>query len=130
MSVQLHETGEGRILKIRVTGRLTRQDYGEFIPEIERMIAHHGKIRILLEMDDFHGWTIGAMWEDVKFDLKHFRDIERLALIGDRAWERGMATFCRPFTTATIRYFDKSEAYVADAWIHADMPVAQPSSSR
>jgi hypothetical protein len=36
-----------------------------------------------------------------------------------------MATFCKPFTTATIRYFDRSEAEQAETWIHADLLVAQ-----
>ncbi len=77
-------------------------------------------------MHDFHGWTAGALWQDIKFDLKHFRDIERLALIGEKAWEHGMTAFCKPFTTATVRYFDRSsEVEQAEAWIHADLLVAQ-----
>ena len=61
-------------------------------------------------MHDFHGWTLGAVWEDVKFDLRHFSHIERLALVGDTKWEAGMAMFCKPFTTAKVRYFDESKA--------------------
>ena len=33
--------------------------------------------------------------------------------------------FCKPFSTATIRYFDCSEADKAEAWIHADLLVVQ-----
>lgn len=58
-------------------------------------------------MREFHGWSMGALWEDIKFDLHHFADIERLALIGDKKWEVGMAVFCKPFTTAKIRYFEE-----------------------
>ena len=57
---------------------------------------------MLVRLHDFHGWTAGALWEDIKFDLKHFAHIERLALVGDRKWEAGMAVFCKPFTTATF----------------------------
>jgi hypothetical protein len=32
-------------------------------------------------MTGFHGWEAGALWEDIKFDLKHYADIERLAMI-------------------------------------------------
>jgi hypothetical protein len=28
-----------------------------------------------------------------------------------------MATFCKPFTSATIRYFDVSQSAAAQAWI-------------
>jgi len=46
-------------------------------------------------MADFHGWTAAAR-VDVKFDLKHFSDIERLALVGDKRWEQGMSVFTDP----------------------------------
>ena len=36
-----------------------------------------------------------------------------------------MAVFCKPFTSATTRYFDTKEAEQAEAWIHADLLVAQ-----
>jgi hypothetical protein len=51
--------------------------------------------------------------------LKHFSTIERLAMVGDKKWERGMSLFCRPFTTATIRYFDSSAMPEARAWLES-----------
>lgn len=125
MSVDLHVQESGKILVINLTGKLTKEDYGNFVPEIERMIKQHGKVRLLVQMHDFHGWTAGALWQDIKFDLKHFRDIERLAVVGEKAWEHGMAVFCKPFTTAKVRYFDRSEASQAEAWIQADLTVTQ-----
>jgi hypothetical protein len=123
----LHE--DGRILVINLTGKLTKDDYERFIPEIERLVRQHGKLRMLVQMHDFHGWTAGALWQDIKFDLKHFRDVERLALVGEKAWEHGMAVFCKPFTTAAIRYFDRSQADQAEAWIRDDLAVAQEYES-
>lgn len=60
-----------------------------------------------------------ALWEDVKFDVKHFNDIERLAIVGESAWEKWMAAFCKPFTTAKIRYFPAEQLAEARAWIVA-----------
>ncbi|MCG8511193.1 MAG: STAS/SEC14 domain-containing protein, partial [Rhodospirillales bacterium] len=65
------------------------------------------------------GWTMSALWDDLKFDLKHFNDIERLAMVGDRKWEQGMAAFCKPFTTATVRYFDVKDMDDARQWVAA-----------
>jgi hypothetical protein len=123
MSVELHE--DGKILVIKLTGKLAKEDYEQFAPEVDRLIKQHGKLRMLVQMHDFHGWTAGALWQDIKFDLKNFRQIERVALVGEKSWEHGMATFCKPFTTATIRYFDRTEAEQAAEWIHADLLVAQ-----
>jgi hypothetical protein len=102
--------------------RLAKEDYQQFVPEIERLIQKEGKIRMLIRMHNFHGWTVGALWEDIKFDLKHFGDIERLALVGERKWEAGMAVFCKPFTRATVRYFDEAQAEEAQRWIKEGLP--------
>jgi SpoIIAA-like len=125
MSVELREEAGGKILIVKLSGKLTKQDYEHFLPEVGRLIAQHGKIRMLVQMHDFHGWTLGALWEDIKFDLKHFAHIERLALLGDRKWEAGMAVFCKPFTTATVRFFDEAQPDDASHWIHEG--IVQPA---
>lgn len=122
MTIKVNEVASnadssGNVVRVSVSQKLTSEDYELFVPEIEQLIEEHGKIRILFEMHDFHGWTAGALWQDFKFDLKHFRDIERIAMVGDKAWEHGMATFCRPFTTAKMRYFDQEQADEAQKWI-------------
>lgn len=119
-AVEIEEEAPRNVVNVRLTGKLTREDYQVFVPEIEDRIKEHGKIRILLELADFHGWTAGALWEDTKFDLHHFNDIERLAIVGDKKWEKGMAVFCKAFTTAKIQYFDISEKDEARRWIHEE----------
>jgi hypothetical protein len=122
MSVALREETGGSLLVVRLTDKLTKDDYEQFTPAFERMIDEHGKIRLLVEMHDFHGWTAGAFWEDVKFDVKHFAHIERLAFVGDRRWEAGMAVFCKPFTSAKIRFFDRADSDVAFDWVTEGLP--------
>ncbi|HTU16965.1 MAG TPA: STAS/SEC14 domain-containing protein [Gemmataceae bacterium] len=122
MSVELHEEAGGKCLLVQLSGKLTREDYAHFVPEVERLIKQEGKLRMLVRMHDFHGWTMGALWEDIKFDVKHFADIERLALVGDRKWEAGMAVFCKPFTSAAIRYFDESKFDDALSWVKEGIP--------
>ncbi|HEY4313547.1 MAG TPA: STAS/SEC14 domain-containing protein [Pirellulales bacterium] len=119
MTVELREEAAGKILEVRASGKLSKQDYERFLPEVERLIKAQGKLRILLELHDFHGWEVAALWEDIKFDMKHFRDIERLAVVGETKWEAGMAAFCKPFTSATIKYFDHTKAAEAKAWLEA-----------
>jgi len=120
MTIELHEGARSGVVAVRVSGKLTKDDYKRFVPEVERLIREHGRIRVLFEMHDFQGWEMGALWEDIKFDLKHFSDIERLAMVGERKWEKGMAVFCKPFTTAEIRYFDHAEADKARRWIEGE----------
>jgi hypothetical protein len=117
MPIQLSRENGGKVLIVHVSGKLTKADYEHFVPEFERLVREHGKLQVPFDMTAFHGWGAGALWEDIKFDYKHFADIERVAMVGDQMWQQGMAAFCEPFTTAAIRYFDHSHADEARRWL-------------
>ena len=119
MAIKLNEKSGGKVLEVQASGKLTQGDYQHFAPACERLIKQHGKIRVLFEMADFHGWELPALWDEIKFDVKHFSDIERLAMVGDKKWEEGMSLFCAAFTSAKIQYFDASAMDAARKWIDA-----------
>ena len=115
--IELERKSWDNVLTMRLSGKLTKEDYERFVPEIERMMKAHDKVRILVSLEDFHGWTTAAAWEDTKFGIRHFSDIERIAIIGEDAWEKGMALLLKPFTKAKVKYFDASQMAVAKTWI-------------
>jgi hypothetical protein len=117
MPIQINEENGGKVLDIHVSGKLAQPDYERFVPEFERLVRQHGKLRVIFDMDAFHGWEAGALWDDVKFDVKHHADIERLAMVGDKRWQSGMATFCKPFTKAKVRYFEHADTVAARKWL-------------
>jgi SpoIIAA-like len=117
MSIQLSEENGGKMLAVHVSGKLVKEDYAQFVPEFERLVRQHGKMRMLFDMTDFHGWEASAMWEDTKFAIHHFDDIEKIAMVGETKWQHGMAVFCKPFTNAAVRYFDHIDAAAARTWL-------------
>jgi len=119
MAVKLNERNGGKVLEVQASGKLAHEDYLHFAPEFERLFKQHGKLSVLFQRVDFHGWTAGAAWDDIKFDLKHFSDIDRLAMVGDKQWEKGMSVFCKPFTRAKVRYFDHTAIAEARRWLEA-----------
>jgi hypothetical protein len=116
-AIALESRADGKAVFVTLTGKLAKEDYEYFVPHIDKRIEEHGTIDMLVELVDFHGWTAGAAWQDTKFAGKHFADIERLAIIGDSKWEEGLAVFCKPFTRAEVRYFDRSDRSDAEAWV-------------
>lgn len=92
------------------------EDYKAFVPVIEAA-AGKGKLHLLVEMQDFQGWDSQALWDNIKFDAHRGRNIERLALVGDKRWEQWMAKICRPFTSAMIQHFDADDMKDAEAWV-------------
>ena len=102
---------------VRISGKLTAEDYEKFVPEVEKQIKEFGQLRLLVELHDFHGWTLAAVWDDISFDMKHWNDIKRLAIVGDSKWEEGMSVFCKPFTGAKVKYFDHTKLEEAKKWL-------------
>jgi hypothetical protein len=116
MALELNENPEQHLLQVKASGKLSAQDYHAFEPAVDSLIES-GKIKILFEMHNFHGWEMGAMWEDIKFATRHCRDIEKIAMIGEKNWEKWMAIICKPFTMSKIKYFDAGEAEAARQWL-------------
>jgi hypothetical protein len=120
MTLELNESQDNRLLEVKVSGKLSKEDYELFEPAVEKLITDSGKISILFIMHDFHGWELGAVWEDIKFAAKHCRDIEKLAMVGEKTWEKWMATICKPFTMSKIKYFDIGDEVAARTWLGGD----------
>jgi hypothetical protein len=117
MTTHVDEKIYGNVMEVHLNGTLTKEDYARFVPDTEELIREHDKIRLLIMLDDFQGWNAGGLWEDIKWDVKHFNHIERIAVVGEKKWEKWMTGFCKPFTTAEIRYFETGETAEARAWL-------------
>jgi hypothetical protein len=106
-----------KVLGFKMSGKLHDEDYKTFVPMVDEAIAEHGKVRMLAQFHDFHGWDAKALWDDTKFATTHCTKIERIALVGEKTWEKWMAIVCKPFTMAKIRYFDAAQIDAARKWL-------------
>jgi len=101
----------------KMSGKLHDEDYKKFVPLVDGEIARDGKVNILAQFHDFHGWDMHALWDDIKFSTTHCTKIERIALVGEKNWEKWMATVCKPFTMAKTRYFETKDVEAAKKWL-------------
>jgi hypothetical protein len=101
----------------KLSGKLHDEDYKKFVPLVDAEIAKDGKVNVLAQFHDFHGWDARALWDDIKFATTHCTKIKRIALVGETSWERWMANVCQPFTMARLRYFGTAELEAAKAWL-------------
>ena len=113
---------EGIVFSLVIKGRLGKEDYAEFVPQLEWQIAKDGKINLLVELLDFQGWTLPGLWEDIKFAAKHFNSIERIAVIGRGSREHGITTLAKPLTRAKVRYFRTNQKQAALLWAATSIP--------
>lgn len=114
------DSGPDRTLGFKLSGKLRDEDYETFVPRVDEAVAREGKVRMVAWFHDFEGWDAHALWDDIRFATTHCNKIDRLALVGEKKWEKWMAKVCKPFTRAEVKYFDVSELDAAWNWAGAD----------
>jgi hypothetical protein len=110
-------SGSDTVLGFKLSGKLHDEDYKILVPAVDAAIAQHDRVRLLAWFHDFHGWDLHALWDDIKFAATHCTKIDRIALVGEKTWEKWMAAVCKPFTRAKVRYFEAADIDAAWAWL-------------
>ena len=117
--IDLEKIDDKTIVTITFKDKVDKEDYDLLLPQLEVIIEKGKRVRMLVVLDDFKGWSMGAAWEDTKFGLAHFNDIEKIAITGEKKWERLMAVFLKPFTGAVVQYFHQEHLDDARAWVQS-----------
>jgi hypothetical protein len=104
-------------LELKVDGRLETDDYEKFVPLAEELIAQHRKMGLLVRVSGLRGWSPAALWQDIRFDARHYNDITRIALVAESDSKRWLATLAKPFTGAKVEFFLESELEQARDWV-------------
>ena len=118
----MHELSheDGNLITVRVWKKLTGADYDALIPAWENVIEEYGSMRMLLIMDDFQGWEAGAAWDDFQFGVRHAKQVERVAMVGEKKWQRWLAKIGSWFLPGRVRYFKQMALAEAERWVRAN----------
>ena len=118
--INLGTVNENKVLDVTVGGKLTRDDYARATPRLEALLDEHGRLRFLIEIrDDFEGAEIGALWDDLRFDVKHGRRFDRTAVVGHGTMEKWATKISNLFFDAEMRFFERDEKAEAERWVNA-----------
>lgn len=104
-------------------GRVTSAEYRAIkTPRIEAAFALNRELRVLWLMGaDFRSFAPGAVWQDVTLGLCHWRRWERIALVTDTPWLRGLAHSLGFLIPGRFRLFHLRELQPARHWISEDL---------
>lgn len=108
------------VVAIRVSGRLTDEDYKHFLPILEDLLNREGPVSLYVDMEDFVGWEMKAAWDDLKFGITHDVDFKRIAIVGDKQWMEWMTRLSDIFFSAEMRYFSIAEKQQAMNWLQQE----------
>jgi hypothetical protein len=107
------------VVGIVASGQVTASDYETvLVPAIEAKLAGHGKLRILYQLGPaFTGFTVGAMWDDLKLGVAHLKAWEKVAVVTDVDW---IANATRLFGFAMpcpVKAFSNEKIAEAALWV-------------
>jgi len=94
------------IYAFEVKGKLVAEDYAILRPRIERLLKKESPISLLIKLEEFEGWTLQAMWEDLKLGMDYNDSFLRIALVGSRTIDKILSEIGDLFISAEIENFD------------------------
>ncbi|MFT4685457.1 MAG: hypothetical protein ACJATN_001345 [Neolewinella sp.] len=80
------DLGTERLLGIAIIGRMEITDYDRLNTLIEEQATKYGKARIMLEIVTSASFSGKALMEDLKTSVKQYKNVERMAIVGDQSW--------------------------------------------
>lgn len=118
--IRIEHAREDDGIVIRASGVLDARDYELAVPEIENAMAlAAGPLRVLIRLEDFRGWNLGGLWQDLKFLRAHHGDFGRVAVVGDGALEKWGTALSGPFVGAETRFFPADREVDARRWLES-----------
>jgi hypothetical protein len=104
---------------IKISGEVEAEDYENLLPKIDQTIATHGKINLLVVMEDYEGFDgLEAAKADFRFGTQQYRQVEKAAFVSDKKWMGRMVKLMDPFTRRTDeKTFVPDELETAWAWV-------------
>ena len=107
-------------LVFHYSGVLSTVEYQQFQQEIEKLGQQHGKLSLLVVLDDFNGWEAGNGWADTT-DLTDRIDphLKKMAVVGEEKWRDKIEVFTlKGLRPVPIEYFVNDEA-AARQWLNS-----------
>jgi len=111
------EQSSGNVIGYKVAGTIHKGDYDELMPEVEGLIEQEGSINLLLDMTGFKWEKVSAWGADMNFGKSLHKKIAKMAIVGDKRWQKWLAKIADPFYAAEAQYFPSEESAAAWEWL-------------
>jgi hypothetical protein len=116
MITELNDMPAG-VIGFETSGKIDAEDYRDVVvPAIERA-GKAGDIRFLIVMPEFKGMTGGAVWQDLKVGIEHFRAWKRIAVVTDIEWVDHLTWLFGWMTPGETKVFPSDKRQDAVKWV-------------
>ena len=105
------------VIGFELSGKLQTEDYRDVLLPALQKAAANGEVRIVLVLPKFDGATGGAIWQDLKMGVEHWRAWKRIALVTDVEWMIHGVDWFGWMTPGQVKHFPLAERAAAVAWV-------------
>ncbi len=118
LSIGIERTNGNFYLSLKAQGTLTHKDYEKITPMIDAALAEvkEPKVKVFIDGTQLNGWEPRAAWDDFKLGLKHGNEFEKIALYGNKDWQKMATKIGGWFVSGEIKYFDNCDDAIA--WLN------------
>jgi hypothetical protein len=108
LSIGIERFENDFFLSLKAIGKLTHEDYEIITPMIDSALAQvkDPKVNVLMDATELEGWELRAAWDDFKLGLKHNNEFRKIAIYGNKNWQKISAKLGSWFMSGEIQYFD------------------------
>lgn len=111
--------GSGNILGLQIIGNVTKKQKKQICEVLEKQINETGNIRLLLVIKPHAKMDAESLLFDLNFTLTYADNIERMTVVGDKAWKKTWIGLFGLFSRIRTKYFDHSEIEAAWKWVQS-----------
>jgi len=120
LSVGFEHSGHGIYMTLKVSGKLRHEDYEIMVPMLETAVEgiKSPEIKALIDATELQGWEMRAAWDDLKLGLKHGREFKKIALLGNKEWQKYVSKVGSWFISGELKYFEDEKT--ALEWLNGE----------
>ena len=107
----------GNVVGARVGGRLGGDECKLLAARIEALIEEHKSVRLLLDVSECDHVDPTAAWEEFVMGVKHWNDLERIAIVGGAKWSQVATGTLNRLAYGEAEHFSKDELLGAWVWV-------------
>jgi hypothetical protein len=113
----IHISRDGDVITARLLGKLEPSAYDGISEEMDNVMSESARVRLVLDLREFDGWSgISALGSHLSLVREHYRIPERIAVVGDKAWQRLAEKMMSKFINAEARFFEAVDYDDAASW--------------
>ncbi|MCA8982105.1 MAG: STAS/SEC14 domain-containing protein [Planctomycetes bacterium] len=119
-TVHLHFDDAHDRVTVQLIGKLEPSAYAGVEDDMDRWLSQRDRMRLLIDLREFDGWQgIGALHQHFGIVRDYRRIPERVAVVGDAAWQDLGARLMSQFLKAEVKYFPTAAFSDATRWVDA-----------